>query len=178
MPTIGTRQHAGAVRRCCRRDPSGGAVFQQVEPQSRPRSSRPCTNPPVDGGGTCPANHPSRAPRRPQAQMPSVAADHAGQFVILPARQRADAHQEHQRRHQRDEHRVEVRRADRDLAHAQRVEEQRIQACRAAPPPPRTDQQHVVDQQHRLARDEPKLPPDRHAWRAPGDRARARRRSR
>ncbi len=83
---------------------------------------------------------------RPLEPLPQV-----GQGRLLPARERADAHQEDERRHQRNEHGVEVRRADRDLAEVQRIEEQRVE--RAEQHRARGgDQQHVVREQHRFAR--------------------------
>ena len=92
-----------------------------------------------------PGHHPARQiPERvPDAGGPPALAPHPGapawprhgaaRTVVtrrtcrLPwhrhADERADAHQEHQRRHHRREHGVEVRRADRDLAQAERVQQ-------------------------------------------------------
>jgi hypothetical protein len=68
----------------------------------------------------------------------------------LPARERADAHEEERRRHDRHEHRLEVRRADRDLARAERIDRQRIER----PQEHRRrggGQEHVVGQQERFS---------------------------
>ena len=67
-----------------------------------------------------------------------------------PAGQRPDAHQENDRRHDRHEHGVEVRRADGNLAAAERVEEQRVQ--RAEQHHSRTDaEQQIVAENEALS---------------------------
>ena len=90
------------------------------------------------------AETPAALQRQPVAQL-----SHRGR---LPTGQRADAHQQHDRRHQRHEDGLEVGRADRDLAQVQRVERQRVQRAqhdRAGG----HRQQHVVAQQQGLTRD-------------------------
>ncbi len=109
---------------------------------------------------------------RPAELLPQL-----GQRRALPARKRTDAHQEDGRCHQRNEHRVEVRRAHRNLAEVERVEEQRVERAeqhRAG----RRDQQHVVREQHRLARNRVEAAAAADLRRAQREKRRASRRSR
>ena len=86
---------------------------------------------------------------------------------FLPARERTHAHEEDEREHQGPEDGVEVRRPDRDLARVQGVEEERIERAekhRAH----RHDEENVVDEEHRFARDHPEVPAEAHGRGAPG----------
>ena len=85
---------------------------------------------------------------------------------ILPAGHRTDGHQEDERKHQRTEHGVKVRRSDRDLAGVERVEEERIERAEKHGAH-RDDQKHVVDEQHRLAGDEREVAAEPHRRRTP-----------
>jgi hypothetical protein len=86
------------------------------------------------------------------AKRPLQAGEEIRHLGLLPARDRSHAHQEHQRRHDRHEHRVEVRRAHRDLAEIEGVEEQRIERAQQDRAGGDHEQQ-VVQQQGRFARD-------------------------
>ena len=80
------------------------------------------------------------------AERPAQEYRELGNAGVLPARERTDAHEEERRRHERHEHRLEVRRPDRDLAHAERVDQQRIKRAeeyRAGG----SDEEHVVREQ-------------------------------
>ncbi len=91
-----------------------------------------------------------------------------GQLAVLPARHRTDAHQEDERREQRHEHGVEVRRPDRDLAEVHGIEGQRVERAEQHSSAG-DDEQHVVGQQQRLcARAGSKRAPNADAGRAPG----------
>ena len=93
------------------------------------------------------------AEREAHAERPAQQHRELGQAGALPARERADSHQEQRRRHQRHEHRLEVRRAHRDLAGAERVERERVE--RAEHHRGSGDgEQHIVPEQRRLARSE------------------------
>ena len=76
-----------------------------------------------------------------------------GKARALPACERPDSHQEERRRHERSEHGLEIRRTDGELAQAQCVERKRIQRAEEDGPG-RDDEQHVVREQHRLARNQ------------------------
>ena len=100
-------------------------------------------------------------------QRPFQTRHHVGEAGFLPARQGADAHQEQGGGHERHEYRVEVGRADGNLAHAQRVDEQGIQRSQQH----RAEggqQDHVVGQQQRFAREPGETAAGEHLGRAPG----------
>ena len=118
-----------------------------------------------------PAAHGQRQPdrrRHRNAGGPAQALRQLGQLGLLPARDRADRHEEHGGHHQRHEHGLEVRRADRDLAQSERIQKQRVEraehhrACGDR-------QHHVVHQQHRLARDQLEASAEADLGRAPGE---------
>ena len=81
---------------------------------------------------------------------PTQATSQIDDIGLAPPRHWSHAHQEQGRRHQRYEHGIEIRWADRQLAHAQGVDHQRVhgaqQHCGCS-----HDQQHIVGQQHGLA---------------------------
>ena len=103
------------------------------------------------------------------SQRPAQGAGQFGELGLLPARERADAHQEQHRRHQRHEHRVEVRRADRDLAEAQRVDQQRIQRAEQHRRRRRRPAARCWPAAAIRARRRPKRPPSADLGRAPGE---------
>ena len=87
-----------------------------------------------------------------------------GQFfgaVTFPAGITANHHEEHDGRHDRCKHGVEVRWAHRQLAQIERVNDQWVQcaqqhSCRSC------GEQDIVDQQERLARDQCERPSGAH----------------
>ena len=85
---------------------------------------------------------------------------------VLPAGERTHAHQEHARQHERTEDGVKVRGADRDLACVERVEEERIERAEKHGTHGH-DEQHVVDEEHRLAGDEREVAAQTHRRGAP-----------
>ena len=102
------------------------------------------------------------------AERPAHALQQLGQGRLFPPGQRRDAHQEQCRRHQRHEHRLEVRRADRQLAKAERIEKQRIQRAEHDGTGS-SHQQHVVGQQQGFARNHVEGAAAAHGRRAPGE---------
>ena len=143
------QRRAGASRAAVRTGPSTSS------PRSRPRAAGPrCT--PHD---QCP----STAGRISATSTLTAAAQRSrtassGSVALFQRASGPTPMQEQRRHHQRHEHGLEVRRADRDLAHAERVERERIQ--RAEQHRAGGDDEHdVVREQHRLARDGSNAPP-------------------
>ena len=121
-------------------------------------SSRPSATsgdqPPSTSGSSSAATTATR--ERPAQPRPS-----SGSAALLPARERPDAHQEHDRRHQR---RRTPRRstAGRPRSCPGRARRGTADtACRAAPRAQRDDEQHVVGEQQRLARHRRRSAPPR-----------------
>lgn len=80
---------------------------------------------------------------------------------VLPARERTHAHQKDAGQHQRTEDGVEVRGTHGDLARVERVKEERIKRAEEHGAHGH-DEQHVVDEQHRLAGDEREVAAEPH----------------
>ena len=71
---------------------------------------------------------PGQQPQRPEKPSAGVRAS-SRKTGLLPAGKRSDTHQEQRRDHQRREDGIEVGRADRQLAGAECVDEQRIECA-------------------------------------------------
>ncbi len=79
-------------------------------------------------------------------ECPAQRPHQLAELCLLPADEGCDAHQEHRRQHQRHEDGIEIGRADRELAGAEGVDQQRVERAeqhRGAG----DDEQHVVRQQ-------------------------------
>ena len=169
MPTMRARIWRARSATLARAPPAGAGARRgrsTTEATIQTASSRPSA-PTMPMPPTAQATTASR--RRATASAQLQPRRELGQLALLPARERADAHQEHERRHQRHEHRVEVRRADRDLAEARARRATSGYSVPSSTAPQRDDEQHVVRQQHRLARHQARSAPPRPTRRrAPG----------
>ena len=99
-------------------------------------------------------------------EAPGKTAGELNRISILPAGERTDRHKEDHREHQRTEDGVEVRRPDRDLPGVQRIEEERIKGAEEHGAH-RDNEQNVVDEEHRLARNHREVSSKPHRRRAP-----------
>ena len=164
-------RHADVRERPCRSDarvwPAAlrrSAMARRSDDPRREREAEADQRAPVADGEAAAA---SAERTRLTRERPAQPHRELGQAGALPARERADAHEEQRRRHERHEHGLEVRRPDRDLARAERVERERIERAeehRARGAASST----LFAEQQRFARHGSKAPPSADARGAPG----------
>ena len=155
--------HAGAPARC--------RMFAQPGDQVKNRRAGDPNRQqqPQTGHGGPVAQHQGGDDRTGQAHPngPPQSTRQVGGTGLTPACQGTHAHQEQCRRDQRDKHGREIRGADRQLAQAQGIDHQGVeraqQHCSG-----RHHQQHIIGQQHGLARDRGESSAQPHARRTPG----------
>ena len=135
----------------------GGAGNPGRQQQAKPDHRCPMAEP--EGGHNGAHHTHAKGPAQALGQIPDAG--------LSPTRHWADAHQKQGWCDQRNEDGIEVRWPDRQLAKAKRINDQRIQGAQQHGSR-RDQQQHIVGQQHGLARNKFKLTAHADPWCTPG----------